>query len=108
MRPICLCRATKADVVARFLADAPFITADRVMIAERQLDILFDSNSHEEVFGVFVRELYEYSFTICGHFAFRTCRLCLGLFCVLIPIRFSSHTRIDRYFAKMHCIMCQE
>ena len=28
------------------------------MIAVRQLDILFDRNSHEEVFGVFVRQLY--------------------------------------------------
>ena len=71
MRPICLCRATNADVVARFLADAPFITADRVMIAERQLDILFDSNSHEEVFGVFVPELHmnHSQFAGTSHFA---------------------------------------
>ena len=58
IRPICLCRATKADVDARFLVDVAVIAADRVMIAVRQLDILFDRNSHEEVFGVFVRQLY--------------------------------------------------
>ena len=45
MRPICLCRATKADVVTRFLVDVAVSAADRVMIAVRQLDILFERNS---------------------------------------------------------------
>ena len=41
MRPICLCRATKADVVAMLLDDVAVSVADRVIIAERQLDMLF-------------------------------------------------------------------
>ena len=48
MRPICLCRATKADVVAMFLDDVVVTVADRVMIAARQLDMLI-----VEIYGVF-------------------------------------------------------
>ena len=48
MRPICLCRATKADVVERFLDDVTDTVADRVSIAVRQLDMLI-----LEIYGVF-------------------------------------------------------
>ena len=45
MRPICLCRANKADVVARLLVDVAVSAADRKTIAVRQLDILLERNS---------------------------------------------------------------